>query len=101
MNSLATEAIGHRLVVAVGDDLPGVAVKHDGRDVRAGLGGIGGGPPGPGVQAVEGRRGLVGRGFRQRGPGALRGDDGQLRSRGLRGRAVHLGFATGDERGPQ
>ena len=55
----------HCLVVAVGDDLPGVAVKDGGRDVGAGLRGFGRGLPGPGVEAGEGGGRLVGRGFRQ------------------------------------
>ena len=73
MNSLTTEAMGIASALPLDDDLAGVAVEDGGRDVGAGLGGVGGGLLGPGVQPVEGGGGLVGRGFRQRGHGAHAG----------------------------
>ena len=97
MNSFTTDAIGNGLVVTVGHDLAGVAVHYDGRDVGAGLGGVGSGLPGAVVQSVEGGGGLVGWGLRQGSHGALRRDDGQVRPRGLRRGSVHPGLATDDD----
>ena len=68
MNSLTTEAIGDRPAVAVGDELPGVAVEDSDGDVGAGLGGVGGGLCARSAEAGEGGRGLVGGGS---GSGAM------------------------------
>ena len=69
----------HRLAVAVGDELAGVAVQHHGGDVGAGLGGLGRGLPARALQAVERGGGLVGRRFGQGCHVPMRCDDRQLR----------------------
>ena len=82
--------------VAVGNPLSRRAVQHDRGDVGALSGGFGRGLPGATVKAFEGCGCIVGRSLGQRGQRPLRGDDGQLRRRGVHRRgAVDPGLTTG------